>query len=465
MMTLQFIGAARTVTGSMHLLTVNGKRILLDCGMYQGHRDEADELNRTFPFDPASIDLVVLSHAHIDHSGKLPGLVKHGFKGQIFSTFATRDLCNIMLADSAFIQEKDAEYLNKKNLRLHKPPVEPLYSVEDAQKAMQFFHGIGYRKENEIVPGVFLTYYDAGHILGSAVSYFTLKKNGTSTRLVFSGDVGRPHLPILKDPEQFPQTDILITESTYGGQFHESIQDMPAQLEKIISEAIGRGGKIIVPSFSVGRTQELVFTLHTLAENGRLPRFPIFVDSPLSINATEVFKIHSECFDEEISAHVLRNEDPFGLNQLKYVQSVEESKKLNTLEGPFMVIAASGMCEAGRILHHLANGIQDPKNTILIVGYQAEHTLGKRLVDNEPRVNILGESYEVKAKIVVMNSFSAHADQAELMQYYSNQQPGELKNVFLVHGEPDRQEKLRQAFIDRHFQDVRMPERLDTFEF
>lgn len=464
-MILQFLGAARTVTGSMHLITVNDKRILLDCGIFQGHRDEAEERNRNFPFDPASIDIVVLSHAHIDHSGNLPGLVKQGFHGPIYSTFATRDLCNIMLLDSAYIQEKDAEFLKKKSGRNHKPPGEPLYSVADARETIQYFHGIGYHRETEIAGGVTMTYYDAGHILGSAVTLLNIREKGTMLRLGFSGDLGRPSLPILKDPETLPQLDALITESTYGGLFHDPIVDMPQRLLEAISEALSRGGKIIVPSFSVGRTQEIVFTLHTLAEEGKLPRFPIFVDSPLSVNATEVFKLHSECFDEEISKHILRNENPFGLNQLTYIQSVEESKKLNTREGPFMVIAASGMCEAGRILHHLANSVGDARNTILIVGYQAENTLGKRIVDRQSPLRILGSEYELQARVVVMNSFSAHADHGELLHYFQNQNPRELNNVFLVHGEPPRQEKLAQGFKEQGFRNVLIPERLQKFEW
>jgi metallo-beta-lactamase family protein len=464
-MILQFLGATQTVTGSMHLVTINGKRILLDCGIYHGHRDEANERNRNFPFDPASLDVVVLSHAHIDHSGNLPGLVKHGFSGPIYSTFATRDLCNIMLLDSAYIQEKDAEFLNRKNRRNHTPPVEPLYSVNDVQKTIQYFHGVGYHREIEITPGVSVTYFDAGHILGSAVTLLNIRENGKTVRLGFSGDLGRPHLPILKDPEPLPQLDVLITESTYGGHFHDPIVDMPQKLLEVISEAISRGGKIIIPSFSVGRTQEIVYTLHTLADEGKLPRFPIFVDSPLSVNVTEVFKLHSECFDEEISRHVLQHDDPFGLSQLTYIQNVEESKKLNTREGPFMVIAASGMCEAGRILHHLANSVGDARNTILIVGYQAENTLGKKIVDRRSPLRILGGEYELNARVIVMNSFSAHADHGELLAYYKNQHSGELKDIFLVHGEPARQEKLKEAFKERGFRNVVLPKHLQKVEW
>ncbi len=464
-MNLQFLGAARTVTGSMHLITVNGKRILLDCGTFQGHRDEANERNRNFPFDPASIDVVVLSHAHIDHSGNLPNLVKQGFRGPIYSTFATRDLCNVMLLDSAYIQEKDAEYLNKKNRHNNTSPIEPLYSIDDAQESIQYFRGIGYHRETEIVDGVTISYYDAGHILGSAVTLLNIREKGTAFHLGFSGDLGRPNLPILKDPEPLPQLDALITESTYGGHFHDSIVDMPQRLMEVVSEALSRSGKIIVPSFSVGRTQEIVYTLHTLAEEGKLPRFPIFVDSPLSVSVTEVFKLHTECFDAEISKHVLQHDNPFGLNQLTYIQNVEESKGLNVREGPFMVIAASGMCEAGRILHHLANSVEDPKNTILIVGYQAENTLGKRIVDRQSPLRILGGEYELKARVVVMNSFSAHADHGELLNYFHNQDPKVLKNLFLVHGEPSRQEKLAEAFKERGFQNVVIPERLQKIEW
>jgi metallo-beta-lactamase family protein len=457
-MRLQFLGAAQTVTGSMHFISVNGERILLDCGLYQGHREEANERNTHFPFDPKSIRAVVLSHAHIDHSGNLPGLVKQGFRGTIYATSATRDLCTIMLPDSAHIQQKDAEYLNRRSRRKNKPKVTPLYSADDAAEAVNLFRKVDYHSEFQVAEGVTVKFSDAGHILGSAVTVLIFKEDGNVFRLGFTGDLGRQHMPILKDPEFAGDVDALISESTYGGKLHDPPQDMKSTLEETLKRAIDRGGKVIVPAFSVGRTQDLIYLLHEIWDEGRLPKIPIYIDSPLSVNATEVFKQHPECYDEETRHLLATHDDPFGLRSMTYITSVEESKRLNTLNEPCMIIAASGMCEAGRILHHLANNVEDPKNLILIVGYQADHTLGKKLVDRWEKIRILGEEYSLRAEVVVLNSFSAHADHNDLLQYIGQFNPKRLKNVFLVHGDKTRAEKLAAGLNEKGISRVAIPE-------
>jgi metallo-beta-lactamase family protein len=457
-MRLQFLGAAQTVTGSMHFISVNGERILLDCGLYQGHRGEANERNTHFPFDPKSIHAVVLSHAHIDHSGNLPGLVKQGFRGTIYATSATRDLCTIMLPDSAHIQQKDAEYLNRRGQRKNKPKVTPLYSADDAAEAVTLFRSVDYHSDFEVAEGVTVRFNDAGHILGSAVTILTFKEDGKTFRLGFTGDLGRANMPILRDPEFAGDVDALISESTYGGKFHDPPQDMKSALEETLKRAIDRGGKVIVPAFSVGRTQDLIYLLHEIWDEGRLPKIPIYVDSPLSVNATEIFKQHPECYDEETRHLLETHDDPFGLKSMTYITSVEESKRLNTLNEPCIIIAASGMCEAGRILHHLANNVEDPKNLILIVGYQADHTLGKKLVDRWEKIRILGEEYSLRAEVVVLNSFSAHADHNDLLRYVGQFNPKRLKSVFLVHGDKTRAEKLAAGLREKGISRVAIPE-------
>jgi metallo-beta-lactamase family protein len=461
---LEFQGATRTVTGSMHVVHIDGTTILLDCGLFQGRRDEARTRNTKFPFDPKSIAAVVLSHAHIDHSGNLPNLVKQGFSGPIFCTQATKDLCSIMLADSGFIQEKDTEFLNKKLAQQHQPPVEPLYTLKDVDAAMKLFVGLPYEKDFDVVKNVSARYIDAGHILGSASVKLTLKSNGKTTTVGFTGDIGRNNMPIIRDPMFLGNVEALISESTYGGKLHDPPDNMELELATDIKNTIDRGGKIIVPAFSVGRTQDLVYSLHNLFDAGKLPRIPIFVDSPLAVNATEIFKKHPECFDKETYQHISDHHDPFGLNQLQYIRSVEDSKKLNDRKDPCMIISASGMCEAGRILHHLANNIGDARNTILIVGYQADHTLGKKLVDKEEEVKILGTVYKRKAEIVVHNSFSAHADGNELLKYIAQFDKNQLGNIFLVHGELDRQTDLQTGLKKQGNMNVGIPVRGETFD-
>ena len=458
-MQIEFQGAARTVTGSMHLLHINGSRVLLDCGLFQGRRQEANERNKTFPFDPASIDVVVLSHAHIDHSGNLPQLVKKGFDGPIYSTPATRDLCSIMLADSGFIQEKDAEFLNKKLARRGEPLIEPLYSGRDVVETMKLFRTVPYDKEFAVIANVTGRYTDAGHILGSASVRLTIKENGTTKTLGFTGDIGPRNLPIVRDPVFLGQVETLISESTYGGKAHGAPGAKEDLLRADLQRTIDRGGKVIVPAFSIGRTQDIVFALHKLFDKGTLPRIPIYVDSPLAVNATEIFRMHPECFDEETLAHVLQHHDPFGFNQLHYVRDVADSKRLNAKKEPCMIIAASGMCEAGRILHHLANNIEDPRNTVLIVGFQAEHTLGRKLVNRQEEVNIFGSAYKLKADVVVHDAFSAHADGNDLLRYVGQCDSNQLQKVFLVHGEYERQREFQKGLQEQGCRSVEIPER------
>lgn len=465
MIRLSFHGAARNVTGSSHLLEVNGTRILMDCGLFQGRRAEAWEQNSSFPFDPKSIDVLVLSHAHIDHSGKIPMLYKHGFRGPIICTAATRDLANIMLLDSAFLQEKDAEFVNKLHKRDGKPPVEPLYDAEDVIDVLGQFQTVGYRRKTRVTEDVDVTFYDAGHILGSAVSLYDIRENGRELQLCFTGDLGRPNRPILLDPEHVGDVDVLISESTYGGRVHKADEEILDTLEDVIKRTMARHGKIIVPAFSVGRTQELVYNLHQLQELGRLPDIPIFVDSPLSVNATQIFRIHPECMDAEARKSILTHENPFSFENLRYIMNVSESKALNGQSGPMIIISSSGMCEGGRILHHLRNNIEDPRNTIMITGYNAEHTLGRRIVERDPKVKIFGEEFRLKAEVVVLNSLSAHADRDELLDYHRRFNPARLKHSFLVHGDYDQSQKLQASMQDDlGLKNVLIPSPGDSFE-
>lgn len=460
-MTLRFEGAARTVTGSMHILTVGGETVLLDCGIYHGRRDEARARNSIFPFDPSSIAAVVLSHAHIDHSGNLPGLVRQGFHGQIICTHATKSLCEVMLRDSAFIQVRDAEYISRRHKQRGFPPVEPLYTVDDVESLLPLLQGTDYGTTTQVTESISARFEDAGHMLGSASIALTLRENGRHVRLAFTGDLGRPGLPILRDPVFIGQPDFLICESTYGGRYHAPVQAMKEQLLDPIRRTLDRKGKIIVPAFSVGRTQEIVYILHQLSAEGKIDSMPVFVDSPLSVNVTDVFRQHPECFDEETRA-VLNSpveSDPFGFQRLTYIRSLDDSKALNERAGPFMVIAASGMCEAGRIVHHLSNGIGDPRNTVVIVGYQAENTLGKKLVMKDPVVNILGEPHDVRAEVVVLNSFSGHADRNEILGYARTFDAPSVRHTFLVHGDLDQQDKLREGLHGIGFDRVSIPAR------
>ncbi|NUN07618.1 MAG: MBL fold metallo-hydrolase [Ignavibacteriaceae bacterium] len=464
-MKIKFIGAAKTVTGSMHLVSINGSKLLLDCGLIQGKRKESYEANRNFDlFSPDEIDAVILSHAHIDHCGNLPNLVKSGFDGPIYSTFASRDLALLLLRDSAHIQEKDTEFVNKKRVKQGKNPFTPLYTDEDVIKTHKMFVGLNYHREFEVIPGVHLTFFDAGHILGSASVHLNIKEKDRITSFAFSGDLGRPNLPILRDPEKIPDVDYFICESTYGGRFHDDYENTERRMAEIITKATARKAKIIIPAFSVGRTQELVYLLHKIFHKKLAPEIPIFVDSPLSTNATEIFKLHPECFDYEISEFFSETKDVFGFRKLSYITDVNDSKRLNSVDGPMMIISSSGMAEAGRILHHLANNIENPNNIILIVGYCAEHTLGRRIVEKSPYVKIFGEEFPLKAEVMVMNSMSAHADSDELLTYCNNLDKGRLQNIFLVHGDEDQQEKFKKRLKENEFSEVTIPSRGDEFE-
>lgn len=461
-MQIQFIGAAQTVTGSMHFIRTRHTKFLLDCGLYQGKRKEAFEINRTFDFfNPAEIDFVILSHAHIDHAGNLPSLVKKGFKGKIFSTFATRDLSVVMLQDSAHIQEKDVEFVNKRRKRQGKNLFEPLYTQEDVLNVLNQFVGINYRQSYEVSKGINLTFYDAGHILGSALVHLVIQEEKKIFNLAFSGDLGRPNLPILKDPERIPNVDYFICESTYGGRRHENPLNSEEILTGILKKAIVHNSKIIIPAFSLGRTQEIVYALHKIFESKIIERIPVYVDSPLTVNVTDVFRLHPECFDMETLEFLNKNEDPFGFKRLTYITDVEESKKLNSIGGPLIIISSSGMCEAGRILHHLANNISNPNNIILMVGYSAINTLGRKLIDGEKKVNILGEEFNVEAEVIVMRSFSAHADENELMDYTTQLDKNQMREIFLVHGEIDQQEIFQKHLEASGFEKILTPSRGD----
>jgi metallo-beta-lactamase family protein len=470
-MKVKFCGAAKTVTGSQHLLEINGKKILLDCGMSQGKREESFQMNRKFLFNPEEIHCVILSHAHIDHAGNLPTLCAKGFKGSIYTTPATRDLCAIMLLDSAFIQEKDVEFVNKRRAKKNQPLFNPLYTVENAKQTIELFKSVSYNNTftlEGVGDNVKVTFYDAGHILGSASIVLEITENGKTTKLGFTGDLGRKNLPILKDPVFMGNVDYLISESTYGGLYHVPAEKIEAELLNTISEAVSSGGKIIVPSFSVGRTQELVYEISKMTAAGKLPHFPVYVDSPLSVNATEVFKLHPECFDQETYDLLASGVNIFGFENIKYITKVEDSKKLNSIKGTAMIISASGMCEAGRILHHLENNIGDKRNTIMIIGYMAEHTLGRELVKASDKpgyiVKIYGEEHVVKAKIKILNAFSAHADSNEILDYMKLFDKTILKKIFLVHGESPQQENLKTILNSNGFKDIIIPDRGAEFE-
>jgi metallo-beta-lactamase family protein len=461
-MQIQFWGAARTVTGSMHLLTINGKRLLLDCGLFQGKRAIANERNSQLPFDAKTIDACVLSHAHIDHSGTLPVLTKSGFDGHIYCTSATRDLSAVMLRDSAHIQESDAAYLNKRNAERGKPLIKPIYTEADAVKCLQHFVALEYHRAFEPLPGVQVTFRDAGHILGSAEVVIDFEEDGKKRHLVFTGDLGRKHLPILRDPESVDRADILITEGTYGGRFHDPIEDTREQLAQLITGTYERQGVLIIPAFAVGRTQDIVYDIQRLVTDERIPDIPVYVDSPLATNVTEVFRLHPECYDAEILDYI--NTDPdgnaFGWPRLRYVRSTDESKALNESKQTCVIIAASGMCEAGRVLHHLKHHIGDPRTTVLFVGYQAEYTLGRRILDGNQVVKIFGDEYDVRAQIKKIGGYSGHGDHNDLVGFAHNM-VNKPARTFIVHAEVDSAEKLQTSLEKIGLKDVAIPDRGD----
>ena len=465
-MELEFWGAAQTVTGSMHLLRVNGRAILLDCGLYHGPRKEAFERNRNFPFDPTTIDALVLSHAHIDHTGNIPTLVRQGYRGAIWATSATRDLSAIMLRDSAHIQESDVAYVNKRRIRQGQKPFEPLYTQADAVKALTLFQTVEYQRVFEPVPGVQAHYRDAGHILGSASVTLDIDDQGQQKRLVFSGDIGRKNLPILCDPQPVEGADFMIMESTYGGRLHETPGEAQAELKQAVLDAHHKNGKVIIPSFAIGRTQELVYALHELISSNEIPGITVYVDSPLAVSATDIFRLHPEVYDQETRDFLseINRRDPFGFETVIYIRDVEESKALNKLEGPAVIISASGMAESGRILHHLKHHIGDARNTILFVGYQAENTLGRKILDGQAIVPIFGEEYLVRAKVIKISGYSAHADHNGLLSWLqAAQAQSQLQQLFLVHGEIEGANTLAKAARHQGVPKVHVPARGQTF--
>ncbi|MFH0779809.1 MAG: MBL fold metallo-hydrolase [Parcubacteria group bacterium] len=430
---LKFCGADQEVTGSCHLIETGGKKILLDCGMYQGGgtRDDIRAKNQAFPFDPKEIDFVILSHAHIDHAGRLPRLVKFGFKGKIFSTSATASVAESLLLDSAHIQAQDAFYIEK-NLNKR---IAPLYAEADVLKTMKLFETREYLQKFKIHENVWAAFYDAGHVLGSSIVVLDIAEE-TTKRLVFTGDLGRKYMPILNDPFQVDRADYLITESTYAGHVHDPIQNVEEELAVIVNKVANRGGKIIIPGFSFERTQELVYELHRLYDQDKIPKLPIFVDSPLSKKISETFDEFRDYYDKETFRDFLnKKESPFYFKQIKYIESVEESKALNSLDESGIIISASGMCESGRIKHHLKNNIGDPRNLILVVGFMAAGTRGRQIVDGKKEIRIFGEMHPLRAEVAIMNAFSGHADKLELLEYIRHIEG--LREIFIVHGEKD----------------------------
>ncbi|MDO9122197.1 MAG: MBL fold metallo-hydrolase [Anaerolineaceae bacterium] len=450
-MKISFDGAAQTVTGSRHLIEVNGHRILLDCGLFQGKRADNYDKNQKFDFDPASLDAVILSHAHIDHSGNLPNLVKNGYKGPIYATPPTVTLGEIMLQDSAHIQEQDTLYVNKKRAKRGLPAMEPLYTLADALEAIEKYYPVKYEEAFSPVPGVTVRFFNAGHILGSAAIRLDIVENGQHKSLWFSGDIGRKDLPLLPEPVFPTDVDYLLMECTYGDENHDSVDSAYEKFKAIVMKTINRGGKIIIPAFAVGRTQEIVYFLNMMKSENLINDLPVFVDSPLAVAASKIFKGYPDYFDEETFDFIRNEKSPaLDFTGLRYVSSVDESKAINDKKGPMVIISASGMSEAGRILHHLKNNIEDQNNTVLIVGWQAPNTLGRRLVDRERMVRIFGDEYDLRAEVVTINGLSAHAGQDYLLQYASAVK-GRVKKIFLVHGEAEAaavfMAKLKEAGI------------------
>ena len=463
-MRISFHGAAHTVTGSQHLIEVNGLRLLLDCGLYQGRRSETYERNLNFKYDPRNLDAVILSHAHIDHAGNLPNLVKQGFEGNIFATRATVDLAGLMIMDSAHIQESDAEFVNKKRAQRGESPIEPLYTKADAADVIEMFQGVDYGEIFEPIPGVVARLYDAGHILGSAGVSLEIEEQGKKTRLWFSGDIGRYRMPLLRDPILPDAVDYMIMESTYGDKSHSNPENAFIEFRDVVKRTIERGGKVIVPAFSVGRTQELVYNLNEMMTEREIPSVPVYVDSPLAVNATKVFRAHPECFDDETRKFVLEARHPaLDFKMLTYVNSVDESKALNERSDPMVIISASGMAETGRIVHHIRNNIENPKNTICIVSWQAPNTMGRRLADREPQVNIFGEVYQRKCDVATIGGLSGHAGQDLLMKYALGVKDT-VKQIFLVHGEEKQAMTLKGLLKDQNLDQVHYPELHESVE-
>lgn len=457
-----FRGAAQTVTGSMHQVEVPRRRLLLDCGLFQGKRAEAHARNSRFPFDPKGIDAVLLSHAHIDHCGNLPTLVKSGFRGAIHCTPATRDLLAVMLADSAHIQQEDADYLNRKRER-GQSKLAPLYTEQDVIRTLKLVESVPYERTLRLGRGLEATFHEAGHLLGSAQIHLRVEEGDRKASLTFTGDLGRRGIPILRDPAPVPPCDLLISESTYGGKHHEPVQETAAVLGEVVRRTAARGGKVFIPAFSLGRTQTVLYFFHQLRVAGEMPDIPVYVDSPLAAESTEVFRLHPECFDDETLAVLHADPNLFGGRAVRYVRDAQESRKLNGKEGPLVIIAASGMCEAGRIRHHLKHGLEDERNTILIVGFQAPETLGRALVEKRPEVRVLDRMVRVKAEVVTLNGMSSHADQTDF-DAFLGPLATTVKKACLVHGEPDRAAALAEALRKAGFAEVLMPAPGDVVE-
>lgn len=465
-MKIQFLGAAREVTGSKHLIvTEAGKHILLDCGMYQGKGLETDSMNRDLGFDPASLDHIILSHAHIDHSGLIPYVYRLGFRGSVICTNATRDLCAVMLPDSGHIQESDAYHFNRKKSREGLRPIEPIYTADDARKCMELFIGIPFNRKFSIDANIELKFTGTGHMLGSGVVNLEIRERGETIRIAYTGDIGRPSDRILKAPSAFPRCDYLITESTYGNRLHPPKQDAGTELLRVVTETCAeKGGKLIIPSFAIGRTQEIVYSMNNFFNKGLLPKVDIYVDSPLAVNATDIFRLHTECLNGEVH-HVMETDpDPFGFSSLHYIKTTEDSKKLNLLKKPCVIISASGMMEAGRIKHHLANNISNPDNTILAVGYCSPSTLGARILRGDDIVSIFGTEYRVRAKIERIEAFSGHGDYSEMISFIECQDKALLKKIFLVHGDQDATSGYRTHLNNAGFRNVEIPFLKQEFE-
>lgn len=466
-MKIKFVGAAREVTGSKHLIsTDDGKKILLDCGMYQGKGLETDSMNRNLGFDPSEIDHLILSHAHIDHSGLIPYMYRLGFRGSIITTNATRDLCSIMLSDSAHIQELDIKWFNKKRQRNNQSPVEPIYSISDAEECMKLFIGIGYNRKFNIDSNINVRFTHSGHMLGSAVVNIEITENGQTKRVAFTGDIGRPINKILMPPAVFPTCDYLITESTYGDRLHTDEKVSIDELLSIVNRTcVANRGKLIIPAFSVGRTQEIVFVLNELHNKGLLPRIKVYVDSPLSVNATEVFRLHTECMNETVRSVMKYDDDPFGFKSLVMIKNVDESKALNDSDDPCIIVSSSGMAEAGRVKHHIANNISNWRNTILLVGYCSPTSLGARIQEPGLRfISILGEIHEVNARIAKIDAFSGHGDYKEMIDFLDCQDKETVRNVFLVHGEYEVQKAYKEKLNNAGFRQVTIPALGESFE-
>lgn len=464
-MRIHFNGAAQTVTGSQFLIEVNGSHLLLECGLFQGHRKDTYQTNLNFPFEPERVEAVILSHAHIDHSGNLPNLVKRGFHGRIYATPATADLADIMLQDSGHIQEADVQFVNRKRAKRGEPPVEPLYTKEDAAQVAAYFQKIPYSQPFEPVKGVVARFVEAGHILGSAAVVLDIEEKGRKTRLWFSGDIGRERLPLMRDPVLPEGADLLIMECTYGDKAHRDPEQAYLELRDTVQRTVERKGKIIIPAFAVGRTQELVYCLNRMVSAGEIDPLPVFVDSPLAVNATRVFQKHTDLFDAETQEFVRNGTHPaLSFPSLTYIQSVEESKALNDRHEPMIIISASGMAESGRILHHLRNNLQNPRNTVLIVSWQAPNTLGRRLAERETVVRIFGELCDRRAEVVTIGGFSAHAGQDMLLKY-ARASRASIQKLFLVHGEPNAAAALTARLQESGFGDIRYPAKGSFFDW